>query len=61
MGPAATGVALKLFVAENLRLFARLEKLADPESAVARMLAQADLQERAGEEAGGCPGATSSG
>ncbi|HTR89883.1 MAG TPA: ABC transporter ATP-binding protein [Solirubrobacteraceae bacterium] len=39
----------KLSVAENLRLFARLEGLADPEAAVARMLAQTGLGERAGE------------
>jgi len=39
-------------VAENLRLFARLEKLADPEAAVTRMLAQTGLEERATEEVG---------
>jgi ABC-2 type transport system ATP-binding protein len=42
----------KLSVAENLRLFARLEKLADPEAAVSRMLAQTDLADRADEEVG---------
>jgi ABC-2 type transport system ATP-binding protein len=42
----------KLSVAENLRLFARLEKLPDPEAAVRRMLAQADLADRADEEVG---------
>ena len=42
----------KLSVAENLRLFARLEKLPDPEQAVARMLSQTDLEERADEEVG---------
>jgi ABC-2 type transport system ATP-binding protein len=42
----------KLSVAENLRLFARLEKLADPEASVARMLAQIDLADRADEEVG---------
>jgi ABC-2 type transport system ATP-binding protein len=39
-------------VAENLRLFARLEKLADPDSAVAQMLAETGLQDRADEEVG---------
>jgi ABC-2 type transport system ATP-binding protein len=39
-------------VAENLRLFARLEKLDNPEAAVARMLAQTSLEERATEEVG---------
>jgi len=39
----------RLSVAENLRLFARLEGLADPAGAVARMLAQTGLQERADE------------
>ena len=42
----------KLSVAENLRLFARLEKLADPDQAVERMLEQTGLQDRAGEEVG---------
>jgi ABC-2 type transport system ATP-binding protein len=40
----------KLTVAENLRLFARLEKVPDVEGAVARMLAQTGLEERAGEQ-----------
>ncbi|MGZ4170619.1 MAG: ABC transporter ATP-binding protein, partial [Solirubrobacteraceae bacterium] len=42
----------KLSVAENLRLFARLERVADPEAAVTRMLEQADLADRADEEVG---------
>jgi ABC-2 type transport system ATP-binding protein len=42
----------KLSAAENLRLFARLEKAADPEAAVARMLSQTGLEERADEEVG---------
>jgi ABC-2 type transport system ATP-binding protein len=42
----------KLSVAENLRLFARLEKLADPEAVVTQMLAQTGLEDRAGEEVG---------
>ena len=41
----------KLSVAENLRLFARLEKVGDVGGAVARMLAQTGLEERAGDEA----------
>ena len=41
-----------LSVAENLRLFARLEKLSDPEAAVARMLEQTGLADRADEEVG---------
>jgi ABC-2 type transport system ATP-binding protein len=42
----------KLSVAENLRLFARLEKLPDPSHAVRRMLEQTGLQDRAEEEVG---------
>jgi ABC-2 type transport system ATP-binding protein len=40
----------KLSVAENLRLFARLERVADPEAAVGRMLEQTGLRERADDE-----------
>lgn len=40
----------KLSVAENLRLFARLEKVGDVEAAVGRMLAQTGLAERANDE-----------
>ena len=36
--PQQTAVYEKLSVAENLRLFARLERLADPQAAVERML-----------------------
>jgi ABC-2 type transport system ATP-binding protein len=50
--PQQPAVYSKLSVAENLRLFARLEKLADPESAVALMLAQTGLEDRADEEVG---------
>jgi ABC-2 type transport system ATP-binding protein len=50
--PQQVAVYSKLSVAENLRLFARLERLADPEDAVSRMLAQTDLEERADEEVG---------
>jgi ABC-2 type transport system ATP-binding protein len=42
----------KLSVAENLRLFARLEKVSDVERAVARMLEQTALHDRAGDEVG---------
>jgi ABC-2 type transport system ATP-binding protein len=48
--PQQPAVYSKLTVAENLRLFARLEGLGDVEDAVARMLEQADLRERAGDE-----------
>jgi ABC-2 type transport system ATP-binding protein len=50
--PQQPSLYSKLSVTENLRLFARLEKLADPEAAVARMLAQTDLEDRADEEVG---------
>ena len=47
--PQQPAVYSKLSVLENLRLFARLEKVADPEAAVARMLEQTGLTERAEE------------
>jgi ABC-2 type transport system ATP-binding protein len=50
--PQQPAVYSKLSVAENLRLFARLEKVADPDAAVERMLVQTRLVERAGEELG---------
>jgi ABC-2 type transport system ATP-binding protein len=50
--PQQPALYSKLSVAENLRLFARLEKLADPDAAVARMLEQTALEDRAGEEVG---------
>ncbi len=50
--PQEPALYSKLSVAENLRLFARLERLADTEQAVARMLAQTGLEDRAGEEVG---------
>jgi ABC-2 type transport system ATP-binding protein len=50
--PQEPALYSKLSVAENLRLFARLERLADPEQAVARMLAQIGLEDRADEEVG---------
>ena len=45
--PQQPAVYSKLSVSENLRLFARLEKLAEPEPAVQRMLEQTGLLERA--------------
>jgi ABC-2 type transport system ATP-binding protein len=50
--PQQPALYSKLSVAENLKLFARLEKLADPDAAVARMLAQTGLEDRAGDEVG---------
>lgn len=50
--PQQAAVYSKLTVAENLRLFARLEKTPDPDRAVSRMLAQTDLVDRADEQLG---------
>ena len=50
--PQQPAVYSKLSVAENLRLFARLEKVPDLVSVVARMLEQTDLVERADDELG---------
>ena len=51
--PQQPALYSKLSVAENLRLFARLEKrLSDPEAAVAQMLEQTGLSERADDEVG---------
>jgi ABC-2 type transport system ATP-binding protein len=50
--PQEPAVYGKLSVAENLRLFARLEKVADPDAAVAAMLEQTGLGERAADELG---------
>ncbi len=47
--PQQPGVYSKLTVTENLRLFARLEGVEDPEAAVRRMLEQTGLGERAHE------------
>jgi ABC-2 type transport system ATP-binding protein len=47
--PQQPALYSKLSVEENLWLFARLEKAADPEAAVARMLEQTGLSERARE------------
>ncbi|MDP9346720.1 MAG: ABC transporter ATP-binding protein [Actinomycetota bacterium] len=50
--PQSPAVYGKLSVAENLRLFARLEKVPDPGAAVGRMLDQTGLRDRAGDELG---------
>ncbi|HEY2769498.1 MAG TPA: ABC transporter ATP-binding protein [Solirubrobacteraceae bacterium] len=50
--PQQPALYSKLSVAENLRLFARLEQLTDPENAVTLMLAQTGLEDRADEEVG---------
>ncbi len=50
--PQQPSLYSKLSVAENLRLFARLEKLPAPDQAVSRMLVQAALEDRADEEVG---------
>jgi ABC-2 type transport system ATP-binding protein len=50
--PQEPALYAKLTVAENLRLFARLERVADPAAAVARMLEQTGLAGRADEEVG---------
>jgi ABC-2 type transport system ATP-binding protein len=50
--PQQTAIYSKLTVAQNLRLFARLEKVAEVEPTVDRMLAQTGLQERRDDELG---------
>ncbi|HEY1523673.1 MAG TPA: ABC transporter ATP-binding protein [Solirubrobacteraceae bacterium] len=50
--PQQPAVYSKLSVAENLRLFARLEKLADPNAAALRMLQQIGLEDRGQDEVG---------
>lgn len=50
--PQQPAVYSKLSVAENLRLFARLERVADVADAVTRMLEQTDLADRADDEVG---------
>ena len=56
--PQHPAVYAKLSVAENLRLFARLERVADPEGAVRRMLEQTGLADRADDELGRLSGGT---
>jgi len=50
--PQEPALYSKLSVAENLRLFARLERVPDPEQATRGMLEQTGLTDRAGEEVG---------
>src|SRR5918994_3966325 len=50
--PQQPAVYSKLSVGENLRLFARLEKVADVDGSVSRMLDQTGLRERAGDAVG---------
>jgi ABC-2 type transport system ATP-binding protein len=50
--PQQAAVYSKLSVAENLRLFARLERVPDPDAVVRRMLEQTDLVDRADSELG---------
>ena len=50
--PQQPAVYSKLSVRENLRLFARLEKVRDVDGTVNRMLEQADLTDRAGDAVG---------
>src|SRR5919199_213466 len=50
--PQQSAVYAKLSVAENLRLFARLEGADEPEQVVARMLAETGLEDRADDEVG---------
>ena len=50
--PQQPALYSKLSVVQNLRLFAHLEKLEDAEGAVARMLDQTGLADRADEEVG---------
>jgi ABC-2 type transport system ATP-binding protein len=50
--PQQAAVYNKLTVEENLSLFARLERCADPRATVDRMLALSDLGDRAGDQVG---------
>jgi ABC-2 type transport system ATP-binding protein len=50
--PQQPALYSKLSAAENLRLFARLEGVDEHEQAVARMLRQTDLEDRADDEVG---------
>jgi ABC-2 type transport system ATP-binding protein len=50
--PQRSGLYARLSVAENLRFFARLEGVRDVDGAVAAMVAQMGLAERAGEPVG---------
>lgn len=50
--PQQPALYSRLSVAENFRLFARLERVEDPEAAVRRMLEETGLADRAGEPVG---------
>jgi ABC-2 type transport system ATP-binding protein len=50
--PQQPAIYTKLTVAENLRLWARLERVDDTQATVARMLEQTDLADRADEQVG---------
>jgi ABC-2 type transport system ATP-binding protein len=50
--PQGAALYRRLTVAENLRLFARLEKVADVDATVDRMLRQTELSDRAGDPVG---------
>jgi ABC-2 type transport system ATP-binding protein len=50
--PQQAALYRRLTVAENLRLFARLEKVADPDAAVKEMLGQTALEDRRDDQAG---------
>ncbi len=50
--PQQPAVYSKLSVVENLRLFARLERLSDPDAAALRMLEQIGLEDRGQDEVG---------
>ncbi|MET0818804.1 MAG: ABC transporter ATP-binding protein [Solirubrobacteraceae bacterium] len=50
--PQQPAIYSKLSVSENLRLFARLEKVADVDATVDRMLDQTGLRDRAGDPVG---------
>ena len=50
--PQDPALYTRLSVSENLELFARLERLGDPHAAVAQMLEQTGLSERAQEQVG---------
>jgi ABC-2 type transport system ATP-binding protein len=50
--PQSVALYSRLSVAENLRLFARLERVGDVEAVVERMLGQTRLGDRAGDQAG---------
>jgi len=54
--PQQTAIYSKLTVTQNLRLFAKLEKVADVEETVERMLMQTGLEDRADDELGSLSG-----